>query len=365
MHRAPVTSEKPDSQRDQSVIEPIDFYGVSPETQTHLKKRKHTPDASISPTKRRRHNSKKGQSTGLQAPRSSPTTIGAESASGTLHTQKQSHRRIRKSTQRPTPPATSSPSIGQDQGKSPDLPSPSSLIKRIQSAKFVENTRLPPANVASRIDETRSNMRSLSRRHKSVPANLHQCEKDSEEGNAGVNSQCISVARDRMTRVQVPLTSFPKEIVEQVSNSVVDKTFERMEEAFERVNTTMASVAALHKPAIQPIPSALAPEQANNPSTPPPQPRNDMHATANNSRRSTKTLGERLLSQPKLPADVPRDDRKSDAELIAIGRFVNPYERHRRAPYAFSYRGTLRRKDYKYLLGRGEWTEHEISRITK
>lgn len=73
------------------------------------------------------------------------------------------------------------------------------------------------------------------------------------------------------------------------------------------------------------------------------------------------------LRFPELDRNVPR---LPDEDIIRVGRIVNFYQRHQKAPYAFSRRGRLRLGPYKYLLARHRdgvpgWTADEISRLTR
>lgn len=75
------------------------------------------------------------------------------------------------------------------------------------------------------------------------------------------------------------------------------------------------------------------------------------------------------LSLPPLPRAIPPGTtRLSDTELIQIGKKINHYERHRGAPYAFSWRGRLY-AEYDYLLdwvderGRAGWDCKEKARM--
>ncbi len=61
-----------------------------------------------------------------------------------------------------------------------------------------------------------------------------------------------------------------------------------------------------------------------------------------------KCVAERKIIEPGLSRHVPLHQRKSDAELLQIARLITPYQRHRRAPYAFSYLGRLY-AEYKHL----------------
>ena len=84
--------------------------------------------------------------------------------------------------------------------------------------------------------------------------------------------------------------------------------------------------------------------------------------------RARRKLAARKLKYPPHSANVPEQDRKSDGELIEIGKEIKPYSRHCAAPYAFSWRGSLLAR-YKYLLGLQKddgspaWTAEEQYRI--
>ena len=74
-------------------------------------------------------------------------------------------------------------------------------------------------------------------------------------------------------------------------------------------------------------------------------------------------------AHPQISDAVPHNERKSDAELIEVGKIINGYQRHCAAPYAFSYpRGLLLRTSYGYLLtfrgldGESGWTAQQMKR---
>lgn len=74
--------------------------------------------------------------------------------------------------------------------------------------------------------------------------------------------------------------------------------------------------------------------------------------------------------QPGLPSNVPMALRKSDQELIQVGKLPNPYERHQRAPYAFTRLGHVRTAylglgDAVDAAGASVWTWHELRRMFK
>ena len=71
-------------------------------------------------------------------------------------------------------------------------------------------------------------------------------------------------------------------------------------------------------------------------------------------KRRTKSVAERVLVQPRLASDIPPQGALPESEIIRIGKLINPYERHRAAPYAFSYHGRVY-KPWAYLAHkRGE-----------
>lgn len=86
-------------------------------------------------------------------------------------------------------------------------------------------------------------------------------------------------------------------------------------------------------------------------------------------KRKRLSAAEQKLRHPELSSDVVDSLRKSDEQIIEIGRIVSPYERHRSAPEAFAYRGHLR-AEYNGLLEKVEngvlvWTAKEIRRLTR
>ena len=89
-----------------------------------------------------------------------------------------------------------------------------------------------------------------------------------------------------------------------------------------------------------------------------------------NPRKKKKaSVAERQLRQPVLDRNVPPELRLPDEELFEIGRRPNHYERHKGAPYTFSWHGRLY-AEYKHLLDRrdnGEpvWIDAEIKRVKR
>lgn len=108
------------------------------------------------------------------------------------------------------------------------------------------------------------------------------------------------------------------------------------------------------------------------PSPPPPPPPAGAAATAEGgqpTRRRSKTVAQRQAGgEPQLARNVPHHLRESDEMLLEIGKKINGYQRHKLAPYAFSYRGSLY-KEYIRLLtardqqGNGVWDCEVMSRV--
>ena len=85
-------------------------------------------------------------------------------------------------------------------------------------------------------------------------------------------------------------------------------------------------------------------------------------------RRKSKrpSHAERRLKNPKLDRNVPAHLRLTDDQVVGVGRIVNPYERHVKAPQAFGRNGRLY-SAYKHLATRSfnGWTADEICRNMK
>lgn len=80
------------------------------------------------------------------------------------------------------------------------------------------------------------------------------------------------------------------------------------------------------------------------------------------------STAQRKLRDPPVSKDIRMVERKSDAELLLVAKYINPYDRHRQAPYAFRYNGRLY-AEYKRLRiavgnnGRAMLTAEELSRL--
>ena len=232
------------------------------------------------------------------------------------------------------------PIIDDDNPISPPRPSPSS--KKKQRSKHNRPANSPPAtavddNTPETIETplpaspsnqtTHSSFNHLRRRHQSLPPRLTP------------NTTIVPPNAKSNTTLPHPQ---PPPIIPPHPN-LYDLNLLAIRT---RLSNLEAAVAA------NPSPPAVA----ANPAPPaPPAP-----APAPNTLTRYAALKLRL---PTLPRAVPPGTtRLSDAELIEIGKKINHYERHRGAPYAFSWRGRLY-ADYDYLLGRAGWDFKEKARV--
>ena len=101
-------------------------------------------------------------------------------------------------------------------------------------------------------------------------------------------------------------------------------------------STSVATPASGFRPINQPVSNA---RELTNAMPPPPLPH----------KPKSKSIAQQKLEKPELSADVPVDQRLPEADIIDLGRRKLAYTRHESAPYAFNYRGKLR-KEYKHLL---------------
>ena len=85
---------------------------------------------------------------------------------------------------------------------------------------------------------------------------------------------------------------------------------------------------------------------------------------------SKLSIEERKRRWPEQDSEIPTHRRRSEDEIVAIGKLVHPYERHFRASYAFSYWGRLR-KEYMFLVTKSDgnggtvWTPADLNRVLR
>ena len=121
-------------------------------------------------------------------------------------------------------------------------------------------------------------------------------------------------------------------------------------------STSVATPASGFLPINQPVSNT---RESSNAMPPPPLP----HMP------KSKSIAQQKLEKPELSADVPVDQRLPEEEIIQLGRRKFAYSRHEGAPYAFNYRGKLR-KEYRYLLtkvgadGKTVWIAEEVARLS-
>lgn len=89
----------------------------------------------------------------------------------------------------------------------------------------------------------------------------------------------------------------------------------------------------------------------------------------NVTKRKRPSAAEWREKHPEFSSNVPVNLRKTEEQIIAIGRYISPYERHKNAPEAFKYKGGFR-AEYEHLLDRTEngvliWSRLERRRLNK
>ena len=186
-------------------------------------------------------------------------------------------------------------------------------------------------------------------RHRSVPANL-------PSRKPSVNELSHSPLPEPQRREGVLQEIYNHALLQNMNKSLapIKKCLKDLTDRFlPPPPVQSAAVAPASTPAGAPIPNAAPPQPEDNAEIPRAR------------KRNRKPVVERKRNLPELSRDVPAHLRLPDADLIAIGRKSNHYERHVAAPYAFTWRGRLLAQ-YDYLLrweGDG-WTAKEIKRVT-
>ena len=183
------------------------------------------------------------------------------------------------------------------------------------------------------------------RRHQSVPVNVPSRSTTGDERNHSFT--CRPQRQDNTLH-------------EISNNAILQRCVDSLEKVLERLPATVPTQIAGPGPVSAPAASITAPAQGVNSVGQPPAGRN------------TRGLShaERLRRFPKYDRNVPEHLRHTDEEIIEIGRIVNWYERHKRAPEAFGWgRGRLYCQ-YNELLSRTidgvlVWTPDEIRRLTR
>lgn len=85
-------------------------------------------------------------------------------------------------------------------------------------------------------------------------------------------------------------------------------------------------------------------------------------------RKGRSVAQRRAAGKPQLDKNVPYNLRESDERLLEIGKEPNGYQRHKLAPYAYSYQGRLYTEYIRLLTARDQqgnavWDYHVMSRV--
>ena len=209
------------------------------------------------------------------------------------------------------------------------------------------STTLPGAS--SVLDRQQRSFDAQRRRHQSAP----------------VNVLSRNTAVDDRDRLLPSAQQRHNNVLQEISNNAIfQRMVQRMDEfqkaILERLPATTPTQIAAAGPVLAPAASITAPAQGVNRVGQPPAGRNSRGLSH----------AERLPRFPKYDRNVPEHLRHTDEEIIEIGRIVNCYERHKRAPEAFGWgRGRLYCQ-YNELLSRTVdgvlvWTPDEIRRLTR
>ena len=184
-------------------------------------------------------------------------------------------------------------------------------------------------------------------RYQSVPTNL-------PSRKPTINEPSLSPSPEPQRREGV-LQEICNHAVLQNMNKSLAPIKKCLKDLTDRILPPPAAQTAAVAPASAPPTPAFpntAPQPENNAELPPTR------------KRKRKSVAERKLDLPEQSRDVPANLRLPDADLIAIGRNSSHYERHRAAPYAFTWHGHLL-AEYDYLLRweGNDWTAKEIKRV--
>ena len=152
--------------------------------------------------------------------------------------------------------------------------------------------------------------------------------------------------------------------LEEISNNAILLNLDRKLASFERVllerlPATTPTQAAAVAPATAPTATANAAGQGGD----------GAEGSQVRKKKKRPSRAERQLKRPVLDRHVPAHLRLPDQGIVEVGRLVNHYERHAKAPYAFGWSGRLY-AEYKHLLTRSGdgvpvWTADEINRVTQ
>ena len=197
--------------------------------------------------------------------------------------------------------------------------------------------------------QARNSFNAKRQRHRSVPANL-------PSRKPTVDELSLSPLPEPQRREGV-LQEIYNHALLQNMNKTLAPIKKCLKDLTDRLLPPPPAQTAPAAPASAPPPAAI-PNAA-------PQPGGNNAELPNGRKRHRKPVAERKRNLPELSRDVPAHLRLPDADLVAIGRKSNHYERHAAAPYAFTWRGRLL-AEYDYLLrwGGDGWTAKEIKRVT-
>jgi len=245
---------------------------------------------------------------------------------------------IGKQTNDPTPPQQSSLLEGRQKSVPGMQPFKNATRQNHRIEKGSANTTREQ-RILSGCQSSPKRDRAMSKRHKSMPAFTDRRKADTADNISGQQRQ-LSVLRPL-----IPDTAIPGDKCDDIT--------ERLERIESMLSTAAPDRIVASENAISAPPAEINPQSSQPP------------------KKKRKPAAERKAAdQPVIPRDVPHHLRLPDSMLIEIGREICGYERHKRAPYAFSWHGRLW-SEYDHLLtGVDEhndrvWDYKTISRLKR
>ena len=143
------------------------------------------------------------------------------------------------------------------------------------------------------------------------------------------------------------------------------KRLERVVDTLQKTpNGQSNQIQQVVNPPVAPAPVAPAPAPA-----PPPPPASAVTGDGQPAQKKRKTTAERKAAgRPELDKNVPHHDRLPDQMLLEIGKDTDGYQRHKQAPYAFSWKGRLYTDHRRLLTARDQqgnqiWDCEVIKRV--
>ncbi|MDI1493540.1 MAG: hypothetical protein OHK93_005330 [Ramalina farinacea] len=256
--------------------------------------------------------------------------------------------------------------------------SPQSMIQDVGPHEEDHSTQVSPRKPDQSLRQNSlTDFSSRAKRHQSLPARLATPGPVAVKSSQTPRDRVKAFAKEHLAKVPnlslVDIKRVVEELDRRLTNIEADKEASRSMRSSDgpenenpastfgasanvSSSTSVATPASGFRPINRPVSNAC---ESTNAMPPPPLPR----------KPKSKSIAQQKLEKPELSPDVPQDERLPEADIIDLGRRKLAYARHESAPYAFNYRGKLR-KEYRYLLtkvgpdGKTVWIAEEVSRLS-